>query len=56
MTAEERRLTKAAKQARESTKERDDRIRALAADGYTLRRIGELAGLSHTAIAKICTR
>lgn len=49
-------LRTAAKKAREWTTRRDALIRQQYAAGASLRAIGEEAGLSHTAIAKIVAR
>ena len=38
------------------TDKRDRLIRSARADGYSLRAIADAAGLTHTAIAKICAR
>jgi hypothetical protein len=59
MTAETRDvrlLRKASTNAREWTLERDALIRAMRAEDVPLRTIADVAGLSHTAIAKICAR
>lgn len=45
-----------ARKAREATKRRDEAIRAMRAEGATLRAIAEAASLSHTAVAKILAR
>lgn len=45
-----------AKKAREATARRDEAIRQMHAEGASLRAIGEAAGLSHTAVAKILAR
>lgn len=45
-----------AKKAREATVRRDEAIRAMRAEAAPLRDIAEAAGLSHTAVAKICAR
>lgn len=42
------------RKAREAISARDEWIRTMRAEGASLRAIGELADLSHTAIAKIC--
>lgn len=39
-----------------ATEHRDECIRELRAEGLSLREIAKLAGLTHTAIAKICQR
>jgi hypothetical protein len=44
------------RKAREATLRRDEAIRAMRAEGATLRAIAESAGLTHTAIAKILSR
>lgn len=44
------------RKAREATLRRDEAIRAMRAEGATLRAIAEAAGLTHTAIAKILGR
>lgn len=44
------------RKAREATLHRDEAIRAMRAEGATLRAIAEAAGLTHTAIAKILAR
>jgi lambda repressor-like predicted transcriptional regulator len=44
------------RKAREATLRRDGAIRAMRAEGATLRAIAEAAGLTHTAIAKILSR
>lgn len=49
-------LRNAAKKAREWTIRRDNLIRAQHAAGVSLRAIGEEAGLTHTAIAKIVAK
>jgi hypothetical protein len=49
-------LRKASSNAKEWTKERDDLIRAMRAEDVPLRTIADVAGLSHTAISKICAR
>lgn len=49
-------LTAWAKKARYYTHLRDAAIHAMHAEGASLRQIGEAAGLSHTAIAKIVKR
>ena len=49
-------LTNAAKKARDWTVKRDALIRERHAAGVSLRAIGEEAGLSHSAIAKIVER
>jgi hypothetical protein len=45
-----------ARKAREATARRDEAIRAMRDTGVPLRAIGDAAGLSHSAIAKILTR
>lgn len=45
-----------AQKARKATERRDDLIRQMRAEGATLRAIAEVAGLTHTAIAKILAR
>lgn len=45
-----------ADKARLATIERDAAIAAMHAEGATLRAIGDAAGLSHTAVAKIVAR
>ena len=42
--------------AARQTQERDRVIREAVAAGLSLRKVGEAAGLSHTAIDKICKR
>ncbi len=49
-------LRQAARRARLWTARRDLLIRQAHDDGLSLRAIGEVAGLSHTAIAKILAR
>lgn len=49
-------LRRAAKKAREWTIRRDDLIREMHANGSSLRAIGEEAGLTHSAIAKIVAK
>ncbi len=39
--------------AREATEARDEAIRQMIAEGASLRKVGDAAGLSHTAISKI---
>lgn len=51
-----RQLRAAARRASEATVERDRLIREERAAGGTLRAIGELVGLSHVAVQKICAR
>jgi len=51
-----RKLTGAAARARTATIERDQFIRDAHAAGWSLRAIGDAAGLSHTAVAKIVKR
>lgn len=41
---------------RSATKHRDEAIRRMLDEGYSLRAIAEFAGLTHTAIAKIRDR
>lgn len=45
-----------AARVRQATADRDKAIVAMHADGGSLREIGDAAGLSHTAIAKILVR
>lgn len=45
-----------AQRVREATAMRDKAIRQMHAEGATLRAIGEAAGMSHSAIAKILRR
>lgn len=47
-------LTRAAAHADKWTATRNDLIRQARADGVALRTIAKAAGLSHTAVAKIC--
>lgn len=49
-------LSNAAKKAREWTMKRDDLIRVAYHDGLSLRAIGDEAGLTHSAIAKIVAK
>lgn len=49
-------VASAAQKAREWTERRDRRIRSAVAAGSSLRTVGEAAGLSHTAVAKIARR
>lgn len=49
-------LSSQAKKAREATARRDQLIRAMRDEGSTLRAIAEVAGLTHTAVAKILSR
>lgn len=56
MTAAERELARAAAAVRAETATRDAQIRRLHANGRSLRFIAEIAGLSHSAIAKIVAR
>lgn len=51
-----RKLSRAADKVRESTAARDRLIAEAVAAGGSLREVAELAGLSHTAIAKIASR
>lgn len=55
-SATARALSVAALKANEWTARRDDLIRQAVAEGGTLREVGALAGLSHTAIKLICER
>lgn len=45
-----------ARKAREATARRDKAIRAMRAEGASLRAIADAASLSHTAVAKILAR
>ena len=45
---------RAARQVRDWTDRRDDRIRALVADGVPQREVARTVGLSHTAVQYIC--
>lgn len=49
-------VRKSAAKAREWVELRDQAIRAAVNDGATLRAVGDAAGLSHTAVAKIVRR
>ena len=49
-------LSEAAEQARDWTEVRNIRIRRAREQGLTLRQIGEEAGLTHAAIAKILAK
>lgn len=51
-----RRVAAEAAKVRKATTNRDKAIVAMSADGASLREIGEIAELSHTAIAKILAR
>lgn len=53
-TAEQ--LASQARKAREATLRRDELIRAMRAEGASLRTIAGVAGLSHMAISKILAR
>lgn len=54
--AKTRQLADAAHKARQWTELRDIRIRKAREEGQSLRTIAAVAGLSHTAIAKIVAR
>jgi hypothetical protein len=56
MTPAARKVAAEAAKVRKATADRDKAIFAMSAEGASLREIGELAGLSHTAIAKILAR
>ena len=45
-----------ARKAQEATRNRDEAIRQMRANGATLRAIAEAAGLTHTAVAKILAK
>ena len=45
-----------AAKAREATARRDEAIRAMVAQGASLREVAQAAGLSHTGVAKIAQR
>lgn len=49
-------LASQARKAREATARRDQLIRAVRDEGSTLRAIADVAGLTHTAVAKILAR
>jgi lambda repressor-like predicted transcriptional regulator len=49
-------LERVARTAREATARRDNLIRDMRSEGCSLRQIGEAAGLSHTAVAKILAK
>lgn len=51
-----RALSTAAAKAADWTSRRDVLIRQAVAEGGTLREVGALAGLSHTAVALICRK
>ena len=55
-TREVSELSEAAEQARDWTEVRNIRIRRAREQGMTLRQIGEEAGLTHAAIAKILAK
>ena len=56
MSSAEIHLRHSAKKVRDYTVDRDEQVRLLRAEGYTLRALAEMTKLSHTAIAKICAR
>jgi len=56
VTNEEARAKRAAAAVVSWTKERDKAIAVLRAQGVSLRVIGEIVGLSHTAVDKIANR
>lgn len=56
MTVLARRVAEWAKKAKAATTQRDEAIRAMRADGASLREIAAAAGLSHEAINRICRK
>ncbi|MCC5948105.1 MAG: hypothetical protein JJT89_06575 [Nitriliruptoraceae bacterium] len=49
-------VAQTAAQAREATTKRDELIRQAVREGGSLREVGELAGLSHSAVRRIVQR
>lgn len=49
-------LEPAGARAREATAERDDLIALAVAEGVSMREVGRLVGLSHTAVRQIVAR
>lgn len=56
MSGTTQQLASQARRAREAVARRDQLIRQAHAEGLPLRTIGDAAGLSHTAVAKIVAR